>query len=557
MSNYIVGLDFGTHQSKVCIENSSNRLQVTYEFLEFPGIPNGAQKVLLPSVVQINNDGTVSYGFVNPANAMVIANDGTPPPQKPIVKEPETLLYPPEPHYEANPPKPEPKHKGPFAILAKLLLESEEIKRWKQLCASTERANESKRIDWEFHKKEIDDKNNKARQEYERHVAEVNEQYQEAYEAWREDPQRCTQMRFRYFKQATFFDRSIWTNDFISPEDASIWYLAYIRFLLNEKLGKDYIVRMGVPCSYQDIDSFRQHAYNLWAGAGRLVEHYQNLAAFLSAKYKDMREYCQYKKVLLKDEDPFSVRTEAQASLFAVVSNKRLDTRINLLFDIGGGTTDIAVFYITPQPEQSLKIMDKISVPLGLNHIYEEYQHTHPHMALEQIHVLFANQEQKGFVHGEFKEYIREYLTEINEIANSLSLSIMSALQRNLGLSRSPIIKALQNNPCVFCGGGSIYNDMRDVYVKLPGITGVRGDFIRVFCDSRVVDKNLLEIRNLQNKHISSDIFQILSAAYGLSLTDNWMEIPSEDITGTFRPGANVAPIQRTNIPERNDEAIK
>lgn len=552
MSNYIVGLDFGTHQSKVCIEDSSNPWQLTYEFLEFPGIPNGAQKVLLPSVVQINSDGTVSYGYVDPANAMVVANDGTPPPQKPTVKEPEILSYPQEPHYEANPPKPEPKHKGPFAILAKLLPESEEIKRWKQLCATTERANESKRMTWQFQKKEIDAKNEKARKEYERQVAEVEEQYREAYEAWREDQQRCIQMRFRYFKQATFFDRSIWTNDFISPEDASIWYLAYIRFLLNEKLGKDYIIRMGVPCSYQDIASFRQRAFNLWDGARRLVEHYQDLSAFLSANYKDLLKFGKYQKAVLDEEkEPFSVRTEAQASLFAVVSNRRVLTPINLLFDIGGGTTDIAVFQITPDKE--LKILETISVPKGLNYIFEEYQTQHPEMSIERIHEQFAANPHNN----EYGVYIEKYTDEIEKASYSLSLSIMKAILRDPWVrTRGRVIEALQNNPSVYSGGGSIYSSMRKAQTRMPGLTGQLGDYEIVFKDRRVVDQTLLGIRNVQNKGISPVIYQILSAAYGLSLSDNWFtQVEPENILKAFPPSQDPPP--STAIAERNDEAIK
>lgn len=552
MSNYIVGLDFGTHQSKVCIEDSSNQWQLTYEFLEFPGIPKGEQKVLLPSVVQINNDGTVSYGYVDSADAMVIAQDGTPPPQKPSVREPETLPYPPDPHYEANPPKPEPKHQGPFAILAKLLPESEEIKRWKQLCASTERANESKRMTWQFQKKEIDAKNNKARQEYEEKVAEVEEQYQKAYETWREDQQHCTQMRFRYFKQATFFDRSIWTNNFISPEDASIWYLAYIRFLLNKKLGKDYIVRMGVPCSYQDIASFRQHAYNLWAGAGRLVEHYQDIDAFLSADYNDLRKYGQYEEVKLKGEDPFGVRTEAQASLFAVVSNKRILTPINLLFDIGGGTTDIAVFQITPEKE--LKILETISVPKGLNYIFEEYQKQTPGATIEKIHEKFA----ANPYNEEYGIYINKYIEEIEKASFTLSsLLTKSLLQSKWVNTRGQVIDALQNNPSVFCGGGSAFDSMRNVTTKMLGRTGQKNDKVQIFKAHRVVNQSLLGINNVQNKGISPNIYQILSAAYGLSLMSNWYEVPSDNIMKTFQPGPNEEQLPTTTIPERNDEAIK
>ena len=53
--SYTVGLDFGTHQTKVCIEDASNPAQKIYEFFEFEDL-NGNKSVLFPSIVQINND---------------------------------------------------------------------------------------------------------------------------------------------------------------------------------------------------------------------------------------------------------------------------------------------------------------------------------------------------------------------------------------------------------------------------------------------------------------------------------------------------------------------
>ena len=62
--SFTVGLDFGTHQTKVCIEDATNPAQKTYEFVEFNN-PFGNPTLLFPSIVQINEDDTLSYGFVN------------------------------------------------------------------------------------------------------------------------------------------------------------------------------------------------------------------------------------------------------------------------------------------------------------------------------------------------------------------------------------------------------------------------------------------------------------------------------------------------------------
>lgn len=558
MSEYIVGLDFGTHQSKVCIENSSNRMQLTYEFLEFPGAPKGKEKTLFPSVVQINSDGTVSYGFVNAADAMIVSKDGSNPPKKESIPEPEYQPLPPEPHYDAKPPQPESKHKGYFAILAKLLPESEEMKKWKQTCGTIDRANENKRMAWLNRTHEIKMQNEALKNEWHQQVKEADRKHNAAMKAWREDLSRSTQMRFRYFKQATFFYRDIWTNDFISPEEASIWYLAYIRFLLNQKLGKGYIVRMGVPCSYEDIAEFRQRAYNLWMCAGKLVEHYQNLKAFLKADYMDLRQYGKYEQFTIDPTQPFDVRTEAQASLFAAVSNRRIRTKINILFDIGGGTTDIAVFHITPAPEEQLKILETISVPMGLNYIFEAYQKEHPNQSLEQIQSRFATHIASHPNGGDFKGQVQDYLQKIGDASDNLALAIMRSLQTDPWMrQRSRIIEALKDNPSVFCGGGSLYYCLRNVTTQLPGITGTKGNDTPIFTDRRVVNQGLQGIRNVQNKDIPADSYQILAAAYGLSLSDNWYEVPSENILNTFKASQDAPPIPKTIIPERNDEAIK
>ena len=62
MSEYInIGLDFGTHQTKVCIEDSSDPRNRTYTFLKFfEGTDE--ETYFLPSIVQVNKDNTLSYG---------------------------------------------------------------------------------------------------------------------------------------------------------------------------------------------------------------------------------------------------------------------------------------------------------------------------------------------------------------------------------------------------------------------------------------------------------------------------------------------------------------
>ena len=115
-----IGLDFGTHQTKICIEDSTNKNQKTYEFFEF--FDNGKKSFFLPSVVQINSNGTLSYGTVDENNCK-IAIDGfilnsIPDLKIPVLKEipepifidfpekPSKINYPSKPQKQAYPKKP-------------------------------------------------------------------------------------------------------------------------------------------------------------------------------------------------------------------------------------------------------------------------------------------------------------------------------------------------------------------------------------------------------------------------------------------------------------------
>ena len=64
MSRITVGLDFGTHQTKICVENKMDVNNPIYSFLSFTN-EQGQRSVILPSIVQINKDDTLSYGFVD------------------------------------------------------------------------------------------------------------------------------------------------------------------------------------------------------------------------------------------------------------------------------------------------------------------------------------------------------------------------------------------------------------------------------------------------------------------------------------------------------------
>ncbi len=58
-----VGLDFGTHQSKLCVERK-DRAELGYSFFKFRDTC-GSTKYTFPSIIQVNQDGTLDYGYIN------------------------------------------------------------------------------------------------------------------------------------------------------------------------------------------------------------------------------------------------------------------------------------------------------------------------------------------------------------------------------------------------------------------------------------------------------------------------------------------------------------
>ena len=58
-----VGLDFGTHQTKICIEKKEG-VECSYSFVKYKD-DKGVEHYTIPSVISINNRGLLSYGFIS------------------------------------------------------------------------------------------------------------------------------------------------------------------------------------------------------------------------------------------------------------------------------------------------------------------------------------------------------------------------------------------------------------------------------------------------------------------------------------------------------------
>lgn len=498
--SYTVGLDFGTHQTKICIEDASNPAQKVYEFLEFKDIKNNST-VLLPSIVQINQDDTVSYGFVDEIQCKVTKNSSPKPvlvlPDEPVLELPDCPITAP------HPPKPQkPESKG-HSIKDQLLLHKkheEDIQNWKKKCRDIDIANKRIIQDWEDDCQGIRNDYHYDCDEYQKSIDILNREFEKELNLWGSKSKPQKQL-FRYFKLATFTIQS-WSFD-IKPEVISCWYLTYILFNIEEKIGKNFFTQMGVPYSIMPIESAKQKriAFQLLITANKLIEHYGTLNNFIKAKYHELIEKTCFTEVdeSLINYYGLNVLPEAFAGLSSITQQGKLSRGMHLLADIGGGTTDIAFFTITD--ERLPDVHAVLSIPKGLNYIFEEYMGKNNVSSIESVQNSFTAS-RNGF-DSSIKNYHYELTSKAGQIIKNVE-SEFCQRQYHHRLTISRLRNALNNQPVVYCGGGSMYDSMR-----IP---------LHSFSDVRLINKPLLNIPYVKNTNINDSIFPILATSYGLSI---------------------------------------
>ena len=478
--SYTVGLDFGTHQTKICIENATNASQKLYEFVEFKN-NKGDKVILLPSIVQINLDHTVSYGFVNESKVKTVFHESQL--QKPVLDIP---AMPRKPLYPSKPTK----------------------KKTKE------------RLNWKQQLKALTRKNSKPKElspleAWKKNVAKLEKEYEEAVSRWQKDKEilekvysrnllkwqqsQIEQFHFRYFKLASFSRHGRWKSS-IKPDIISVWYLTYVLFHLQEKLGNEFFIQMGVPSGIKEFQEQENKAQILLIGAYRLLEKFDTKEQFLQAKYNELIAKTTLENSFSPEEVFFEygikIIPEAYAGLLTLTHQNRLPKGMNLLMDIGGGTTDIAFFTLN---DQEPDIHSVISIHKGLNYISETYSEENNGEEIKQLQKeFFADKAGEKFL-----PLITNYQSDVGQEVRLLISNLYKSFKA-CQIDSVNLKNALQDRPLVFCGGGATYRNMR------APILG--------FTDLKFIDKTFLSIPYLLNKNITNDLYPILSTAYGLSL---------------------------------------
>lgn len=397
-----IGLDFGTHQTKICVRRTPDegRGEPNYEFFKFTDL-QGNNQYFLPSVIQINDDDTLSYGYVN--SSRMKAEPDEPIKQTVLLEEEFDVaekagqLY---DKYATAESKPEDMY-----VLSEML---------------------------KIRLQKVKARNARKTEEAEKEYYKLLHDYKDAKNV------------FRYFKQATFIGGEWNRVTTISNRTLCTWYLAYVIFLLEEKFGTDFSINMGVPADEESFEAKKRLAVEILATAYHLVEevYKSDLTLFLNEKYEDLLAKTENQRFSdeLKDEYVINIFPEAYASLTALTSRGKLPTGMSLTADIGGGTTDISFFTI----EDGLPMIYKYwSIPRGLNYVAAR-------SGFDYADGDFTNR-----VH---QEVIDKFNRKKYELVSNLVKDLAKKIQNETSIPVQNLRDALKDRILVYSGGGSTFD---------------------------------------------------------------------------------------------------
>jgi hypothetical protein len=387
-----VGFDFGTHQTKVCIENKDG-VELDYTFFKFEGADHKSYYTL-PSIIGIDKDGLLSYGYM---------------------------------------------------------------------------------------------------------------------------PKNYSGQIIRYFKQGAF--RSSSPIKSMTQELAmyySIWYIAYILFDLEELYGQEFTIQMGAPTDSSHVNVAKQIATRIISSAYRLVEEvFENdKSKFLASNIDaliNVTEILPYSKEK-KDEYGLLVFPEAYACLKPLTSQKKINTGMSLMVDIGGGTTDISFFTIENNMPQ---VYDFFSINKGLNYLTCADERSNEGTD--------SNVKSQDEIDNSRRKV---FSNEVSNICYNIRNKLLSEFKRQTSLNKDRLLDALKNRPLVYCGGGSTFPSLRRTHSEYKELKQIS--------EKEWNTKSISQLNEIR----SLGLFPILSTAYGLAIStenDNIKMKPFRDIFENIR----------------------
>ncbi len=294
------------------------------------------------------------------------------------------------------------------------------------------------------------------------------------YEQWLSDNRKPIPTIYRYFKQTVFSTGIKWDYE-IDAMLISIWYLTFVFFTLDEKYDtRNLIVSMGTSSGVSTWASNKRKATEIILTVYDLIERVFNhdMQRFLKTPLTVLNEVTRiipYSQSA-KEENAIFVFPEAIANLQPLAQRKAFSIGLNLLVDIGGGTTDISLF--TAPPGKNVCVYDYQSLPFGINSINKNG--TEPHFTAVSRSVW------------DFSNKLERYATSIH-------------------VPMHEVKKITRRRNVIFTGGGSANNKLIRPYHGFSEIIRFRERFF-----------NLMPTNNIEQD--VKDEIHVLSTALGLAM---------------------------------------
>ena len=512
-----IGLDFGTHQSKVCIEDTADPRNRIYSFFKFSR-PDGTKSFFLPSIVQINKDRTLSYGFVDESNALILGEKHTfSEPQLAMPQLPKLYKIPPKP--VINKPRTEEDYiatlgkkkrfqtivkvtKGPNGKKVITTFKQDVGKeKYQKYLADFKAKRRLEQLKWEQEYGTKESYNAFLMRKYEEDCEDAKQQYLKKRSYWESS---ITEKKavYKFFKICTFSKDYRWDGD-ISPKLISTWYLTYVLFCIFEEYPDEVPFQMGIPESIGDSFAViqRKMAEDIFYTAYRLYKLFVSKDVFLNSSVDYLKSVTDFKSYSIdySKGSQVLVLPEAFAGLLSITQQGKIGRGMTLLVDIGGGSTDISLFNVVNNRSETIpNISYVISLHHGLNYIYGLYQKTHYEMDIDAIRELF--EKDPLALKAEIEDYWKELASLIdNEIYHPLRIAALKQ-----GISQERLMPIIMDRPVIISGGGGVYK----IFHK----------GLHLFREPVSVSKDLLSLKNVTDKRITDDELSILSVAYGLSI---------------------------------------
>lgn len=412
-----VGLDFGTHNTKVCIEEvKQTRTYKTQTYTFF----KHKSEFMIKSIIQRNADNTLNYGFIKPNTSklrLYVDNSIISKTKYPQKQQCQVLSIPQKPKILSE----KAPEGGLSAIKQTIEFRQNQIKAKQQY--------EAELVEYNKNASNIDNI-----------LKDIEQTYRQELKTWFYIQNKSILKKieeplvYKNFKYNTFCNKDSKEENGVSSELLSIWFISYILFLLQQDYGNDFTINMGVPADKRDFAHKREKAVSILLSAYNLVENVfaNDLESFLNSTITELTN--KTKRILYskekKDEFVINIFPEAYANLKSLTAKRALDSGLSLLIDIGGGTTDITFFSVgTGRKDNELSMYDYLSMPYGLNYI-DNGNNT------------------------------KQYNSKLNELCNKLIQTQQSKFSRKTGRKGSDLFNSKDLRTVVYSGGGSRRKDL-------------------------------------------------------------------------------------------------